>query len=52
MPTKKVAEPMPLPCKHPEHNPPSHRVFSPGVYEHTCPACGEVVVFNVAQVIC
>lgn len=50
MPTKKIAEPLPLPCNHPEHYPPSHRVFSPGVYEHTCPRCGHVVVFNVAQV--
>lgn len=35
------------PCTHPEHAPPSMRVFEPGVYEHECPACGEKVTFEV-----
>lgn len=30
-----------FPCHHPEHNPPTHIVLSPGIYEHTCPACGK-----------
>lgn len=28
-------------CRHPDHNPPSMIVLDPGVYEHTCPKCGE-----------
>ncbi len=39
MPTQKIAD-LPTPCSHPEHNPPSLKVFKPGVYDHTCPACG------------
>jgi len=34
-------------CRHPEHNPPSMRVFEPGLYEHECPACGHTQVFKV-----
>lgn len=34
-------------CRHPDHNPPGHRVFTPGTYEHTCPKCGNVAVFVV-----
>jgi hypothetical protein len=57
--TRKIAEPSPPPswvrsgrgwvppCCHPEHNPPSHMVLSPGTYEHTCPGCGRVVLFTV-----
>lgn len=56
MPTKKIAElgsqhayigKRRALCGHPEHNPPSHMVFEPGIYEHTCPACGKVTVFRV-----
>ncbi len=36
-------------CKHPEHNPPGHIVLPPGVYEHTCPACGIRIVFTVTD---
>ena len=43
---RKIADATP-PCTHPEHNPPSHMVYSPGVYEYTCPACGQVVIFTV-----
>ena len=32
---------------HPEHNPPSHMVYTDGVYEHTCPSCGHVQTFTV-----
>lgn len=31
----------PKKCRHPEHDPPSMIVLSPGEYEHTCPSCGE-----------
>ena len=34
-------------CLSPEHNPPAHMVYRPGVYEHVCPACGRKVVFPV-----
>lgn len=37
----------PGPCYHPEHNPPSMIVLTPGVYEHVCPGCGARVEFRV-----
>ena len=43
---KKIADEE-LPCQHPEHNPPGLIVLEPGTYEHTCPGCGEVQVFQV-----
>ncbi len=46
MPTKKIAD-TPKYCAHPEHDPPKHMVFQPGVYEHTCPACGRKQRFTV-----
>lgn len=36
-----------LACGHPEHNPPSHMVYSPGRYRWTCPGCGAKRVFTV-----
>lgn len=50
MPTKKIASfdhAESRPCPSPEHGPPSLRVFSPGIYEHTCPLCGYVTRFVV-----
>ena len=47
MPTRKIADSPPRPCRHPDHNPPGMRVFKPGTYEHTCPACGKKLVFTV-----
>lgn len=41
---------IPAPCNHPEHNPPTHMVLSPGVYENVCPGCGRVTVFTVQNV--
>jgi hypothetical protein len=35
------------PCRHPEHNPPSMICLPPGTYEHTCPGCGNKIVFIV-----
>lgn len=37
-------------CRHPEHNPASMKYREAGKYEHTCPACGEVQVFEVPLV--
>lgn len=37
-------------CLDLEHKPPTMQVFEPGVYEHTCPACGHVTTFTVAGV--
>ena len=49
MPTRKIRdfEPWIPACRHPEHKPPSMRVWEPGEYEHTCPACGQVTRFTV-----
>lgn len=46
---RKIAElPYPAPCAGPEHNPPTMIVLSAGVYEHTCPRCGQTQRFAVA----
>lgn len=37
--TRKIAD-APEACFHPEHMPPTHRLFEPGEYEHVCPGCG------------
>ena len=52
MPTKKIADPPLPPCRDSEHNPPSMMVFEPGVYEHTCPTCGQKMVFRVDGPTC
>jgi hypothetical protein len=46
MPAKKIAE-IVRSCQSNEHNPPSMMVWSDGVYEHTCPACGAKQIFTV-----
>lgn len=46
--TKKIAEP-PERCRDPEHEPAKHRVYTPGVYQHTCPTCGAQVTFTVRE---
>lgn len=48
MPTKKIRDLHPHDtCTHPEHEPPRYMVYQPGVYEHTCPACGRKIEFTV-----
>lgn len=48
LPTKKIAELDPKEtCTHREHLPPHHRVYEPGVYEHTCPSCGQITTFTI-----
>lgn len=50
MPTRKIRDlPTVRRCRHPSHNPPGMRVFEPGVYEHTCPHCGQKQVFVVPE---
>jgi hypothetical protein len=54
MPTRKIRD---IPwdrkvCYHPEHDPPGHMVYQPGVWEHTCPGCGKVTVFTVYPTMC
>lgn len=44
--TIKIAEPEKV-CNHRSHNPPSHRVYSPGTWQHTCPGCGNIIVFTI-----
>ncbi len=48
--TVKIAEPEGRGCTDPSHNPPGYQVFSPGKYKHTCPSCGNVIIFVVPQV--
>lgn len=48
--TVKIAEPKNPGCMNHSHNPPSHMVYSPGTYKHTCPSCGHVIIFNVAGI--
>lgn len=54
MPTRKISDEKSehKPCFSPDHNPPSHRVFSPGLYEHECSACGKKTVFRVQGIYC
>jgi len=51
MPTKKIAD-APKPCLSLDHYPPSHMVYQPGTYQHTCSACGKVIVFTVPLITC
>ena len=44
--TRKIAD-FPDICRHPEHGPAMHRVYTNGLYEHVCPGCGFVTVFTV-----
>lgn len=37
------------PCRHPQHNPPMHIVLESGIYEYTCPQCGQKTRFNVMR---
>jgi hypothetical protein len=48
MTLKKIAD-LPKICRHPEHNPPTMIVLSPGVYEHTCPGCGHQITFTIRE---
>jgi hypothetical protein len=49
--TRKIADVKP-PCMSPSHNPPNMMVYPPGVYEHTCPACGFTQTFTVHGIYC
>lgn len=44
--TRKIAD-LSRPCAHPRHDPPSHMVYEPGVWQHTCPSCGGSQTFTV-----
>lgn len=52
MPLKKIADPPPRPCLHPEHNFPSMIVLDPGTYEYTCPGCGASRIVRVTGPSC
>ena len=45
---RKIAD-LPEVCMDDEHEPPRYMVLQPGIYEHTCPACGEVQRFTVQR---
>jgi hypothetical protein len=48
MSTRKIADlPKRFHCNDRDHNPPIMRVYSPGVYEHTCPSCGKTITFTI-----
>lgn len=50
MPTRKISNlPVEKICQHREHLPPIMRVFTPGIYEHECPDCGNVIRFVVPE---
>ena len=52
MPTKKIGEIGGVkPCLDPCHYPPKYQVFDSGIYEHTCPACGHITIFQVCKPI-
>lgn len=44
---KKIADLPHNPCTDPEHNPPAHQVFPPGIYEHKCPGCGTTRIITI-----
>jgi len=48
---KKIADAKP-PCMSPNHKPPMHISLEPGVYEYTCPDCGETIRFEVPFITC
>ncbi len=48
MPTKKVRDlPQTVRCADQDHEPSSLKLYADGVYEHTCPTCGNVERFTV-----
>lgn len=48
--TKKIANlPKNETCRDREHNPPNMIVYEDGVYEHTCPSCGNKIIFTVRK---
>lgn len=47
--TRKIADYNIKICRHSEHNPPMHRVYEPGVYEHECPGCGTIQNFTITS---
>lgn len=51
--TKKIADlPRHETCLSPNHNPPNMMVYSDGVYEHICSACGHRTIFTVRNPFC
>lgn len=51
MPIKKIAD-VPQPCIHPEHYFPNMIVLPPGIYEHSCPACGATQIVHIPMTRC
>lgn len=43
---RKISD-IPLTCRSENHNPPGNMCLSPGLYEWTCPDCGEKITFVV-----
>lgn len=37
-------------CRNPSHNPPMHIVLKPGIYEYSCPACGEIQIISIPDI--
>lgn len=36
-------------CRHPDHDPPTMIVLPDGIYEHTCPGCGQKTTFTIQR---
>lgn len=48
MPTKRISDlPVSKPCSDPDHKPAQMVMRQPGIYEHTCPRCGQTFTFVV-----
>lgn len=48
MPTRRIGD-LEEPCRHPQHDPPGHMVWKPGVYQHVCPGCRAQQTFTVTR---
>lgn len=47
---KKISESKNI-CLNSNHEPPSHMVLSPGVYEYVCPGCKEKTIIEISNII-
>lgn len=53
MPTRKIRDLAPEEnCRNPDHDPPTHRLFDNGVWEHECPGCHRKIKFTVRRPRC
>jgi len=48
----KIETPIIKKCLHPEHSPPTMIYLPPGIYEYTCPECGESTRLHIPEINC